>query len=262
MSMKNIRILATCRQSELLRATTLVFDTVRVGFPTANIKVFLNDPKPEEAEQITRSANNCGCEIIAIPKTLHHVWLEDLIKKESEPWVSLDTDIVLWQSCENWKFDGAALAGRYIPQFKDKWTKCITRPRLHTSLLYINPVEVRERVAKYSAQFPDTQFADKPFNPLANLIRQTIIPHREGRILRNYFYDTCSMLYHAIGGQHFNDLHLDCYDHIHAGTVSDLVAPCYPEDQIQETHFAIFENPNLAKGLWHSQDQFYKKHAI
>jgi len=38
----NVFILATCRKPELLRMATLVFETIRVGFPTASINVFIN----------------------------------------------------------------------------------------------------------------------------------------------------------------------------------------------------------------------------
>jgi hypothetical protein len=43
---------------------------------------------------------------------------------------------------------------------------------------------------------------------------------------------------------------LDCYDHLNFGTISDIVAPYYPDNHFREAHFWIFENPELLRGQW------------
>lgn len=259
----NVQILLTCRDAELLPAATLVFKTLRVGFPTANVTVTLNFQDGHAlnynsvAAAARSSIQDAGLTAIRIDQTIHHEWIKELLERESHPFFLCDTDMVFFDSFEKWTFpEDCAMAGRYVPQFKDKFTNCITRPRLHTSLLYMNPVEIRKRVEKYFGQFPKT-----PFNPMPNLIYPCQFPMREGRIVRNLFHDTCCLLYQAIAGQHFTEPMLDCYAHLNFGTISDLIAPHYPEERWRESHFAIFENPELARGAWKAQQAFYEKHA-
>lgn len=194
--------------------------------------------------------------MIVSPKVDHHEWILGLIESETEPFWIADTDLVFWSDIEKFDFDSAVLAGRYIPRFKCKFANASTKPRLHTSLLRINPLSVKEWVKAYGEKFPDTYCTPRP--TLQDLIFPRYIPSRDGD---PHFYDTASLLYQAIGGRKFDERHLDCYDHLNAGTLSDLVAPCYPEYRIRETQFSIFENPQLAKGSWKLQDAFYAKHA-
>lgn len=254
----NVYILATCRNPELLRATTMVFDTLRVGFPTANIYTRLNfTPNGDISHQIAATAEKSGV-VFRTEDTIHHDWISGLIRDESEPFFILDTDVVFWKSVEGWKFDDdVAIAGRFIPSFFDRFTNCITMARLHTALLYINPVLVRRKVDEYFKQFPDT-----PFNPKPNPVNPTFVPLRIGILSRSYFYDTCSMLYHSIGGLPFTFDQLDCYDHLGFGTISDIVCPHYRDKAWREMHFAAFADPSLLKGSWKTDDLFYASQRV
>lgn len=247
-----VKILATCRNPELLRATTLVFDTLRVGFPTANVEVYYNGLiETVEKRFVREAAQKCGAQWIDCEHTIHHIWIERILRGSEPVWIC-DTDIVFWKDMELWDFGNAAMAGRYVPRFFDRFVNCITMPRLHTSLLYLNPDRIREEVEKYFGQFPDT-----PFNPRPNLIHPCFYPHRVGSSVKNYFHDTCSILYQAIGGDIFLPHHNDCYDHLNFGTISDVVCPYYPNYNWRQRHFAVFENPALLKGAWRTDEQFY-----
>lgn len=251
--MKNpkVFILATVRNPELIRGTTLVFDTLRTGFPNSDVTVFTNNIPDAHIINVIKRAGDCECNITNLHQTtIHHQWIELLLKTYDEPFIVLDTDICFWKSCE-WDYGTAALSGRFTPQFYDLFTKCITRSRLHGSFLYFNPALIRAQVEQYRARFPDT-----PFNPLANLIYPVVIPGAK----HSYFHDTCCLLYQAIGGKSFAESQLDSYDHLNCGTISDIVGPHLTDLRLREAHFAVFENPQLAKGVWRQQMAYYQKH--
>lgn len=252
-----VHLLCTCRKPELLRAATLVFDSIRVGFPTATLDVFWNGlADTPEMERTRDSAKSTGANFVCITHITHHQWLHSLVKHATEPLIVADTDLVFFDNFERFEFGNAILAGRYTPQFRCKFANAITKPRLHTCLLWIDPVKVREAVTKYGERFPDCYATPRP--TLEDLIFPRYIPQRVGM---PYFYDTASLLYQAIGGHSFTPEQLDSFSHLNSGTLSDLVAPAYPEYRIRETHFSIYENPQLAKGNWRLHDAFYAANA-
>lgn len=234
-------ILHTVRKPELEPYSNLVFKTLRVGFPTAEVFVHCNGPALDPVW-------SKGLDVRVIDQTIHHEWINELMLQYSEPFWILDGDVIFWDSVESWEFD-QPLAGRRIPQWMDEFTNCITRPRLHTSLMYIDPAGVTDRLLKYKSQFPDT-----PFNPFPNLINPLCVP-RKGR---TYFYDTTALLFNAIGGQSFTERQLDCFDHLNFGTISDIVLPRLRDgERMQNCREAIIRDNSLAKGLWRIQEQYY-----
>lgn len=245
-------ILATVRNPELLRATTLAFDTLRTGFPNSEVTVFTNNIPDGQIMPVIKAAGDVDCKILNLHQTtIHHEWIEMLLKTMDEPFIILDTDVCFWKSCE-WEYGNAALSGRFIPQFFDQFTKCVTRARLHGSFLYFNPALIVAQIEKYKAQFPAT-----PFNPVANLVYPVVIPGTQ----HSYFHDTCCLLYQAIGGKPFSEDQNDSYDHLNCGTISDIVGPHLKDIRLREAHFGVFENPALAKGVWRTQKEYYAKHA-
>ena len=255
----NVFVLCTCRRLELIRASTLVFDTLRVGYPTAHVTVFLNALEPDDrVAEITDACRRAGVErIVDLPEgTIHHEWIERLVAEEDEPLVVLDTDVVFWSSCEDWSF-ARPLAGRLIPEYFDPFANCITRPRLHGSHLWVRPREVRAAVEEYRAQFPSTRF-----NPGANLFYPLYLPAMLNGRRVSYFHDTCCLLYHAIGGDAFAPAQLDAYDHLFCGTISDLVGPRLPSIDLAGLHRKWLAEPRTARGLWREQEQYYRANAV
>lgn len=252
-----VHIFATVRKEELLPAATLIFKTLRTGFPTAEICVYWNGLNACKEENIVHDISaqlNAHWDIVG--NTTHHEWVARLIREEQESFWICDTDIIFWDSMEQWGFGSHSLSGRFSPQFRCQFSNAVTRPRLHTCLLRIDPVKVRAEVEAYGKKFPDCYATPRP------TIDDLVFPRYMPNLSRlPYFSDTCSLLYNAIGGYRFSENHLNCFDHLGSATLSDLVAPCYPEYRMRETHFAIFENPQLAKGSWKLQDEFYAKHA-
>ena len=246
----SVHILATCTNPDLIRATTLVFDTLRVGFPTTKVTVWLNRMQPEHAKLILPLADKVGSEVLPCD-TAHPKWIAELIEREKEPFFICDTDVVFWKSFEQWDFSGNAMAGRYVPQFFDVWTKAVTRPRLHTSLLFLDPGLILKDLEKNRSLHPNNAFA--PWPPM---IYPLMIPWWP----KTYFHDVCCLLYQTIGGHRFTTSALDCYDHLQAGTISDEIGKAYPG--LSAEHAIFLDNPKLMRGLWRAHDNFYAAHAV
>lgn len=248
----NVKILVTCRKEELLEGSILVFETLRRGFPTAKIEVFLNNIELKSCKElIVKRARSCKCKIVDLEKTtIHHEWINDLLSKEVDPFYILDTDVIFWSNFERFNFEEHPMAGRRIPEWNDEFTRARTRARLHTSLLYFNPEVMEENLTKYFEQFPST-----PFNPFPNLVNPVVIPYKG----KAFFHDTCCLLYHAIGGFAFQDEHLETHDHMNFSTITDIV---YPQlsmaKEMEEARQAIYRNPDKAKGLWRLQELYYQ----
>ncbi len=248
-------ILATCRKAELLPAATLVFDSLRTGFPNAEVIVFDNGNSDDHKAAIREKVKEVGGTWVRMPeRVIHHQWIEGITEKmmdeRQEPFYFLDTDVVFWENFEQWGFDKKIpLAGRYIPRFADDFTLCDTVERLHTSLLWVNPDAVRKQLIEFKRRFPVSDF-----NPLANLYYPLHVPP-------DTFYDTCSMLYQAVGGQPFTRTQLNCYDHLFCGTISDIVGPHLNDGGMQARHQDYFKDPTSMRGIWKKQDEYYRAKA-
>ena len=244
----NVHILATCRKLELLPYTTLVFETLRVGFPTAKVFVTINNIPPECGRQ---AVLDCITKVGAgfdDDNTIHHEWIDKLIQTEQEPFWVCDTDLIFFDSFENVTSD-SPLTGWCIPEWQDEFSGAITRSRLHPSLLRIDPKLVKEKLAAFRSVTPDT-----PFTPFCNPVYPICLPFN-GRM---YFHDTLSLLYHAIGGQPFTDEQLDNYFHFNFGTIPDIVIPRLSGSRkMVEAREMVMANPRLGRGAWRNQQDYY-----
>jgi hypothetical protein len=251
-----VKILAQCTNPELLKATTMVFETLRVGFPTAEVTVYWKGlDKSSEWKAVGDACQKAEVQhFFSIPEGPHADWIQRMVEENQEPFYLCDTDMVFWKSFEGFRFGEAPLAGRFVPQFFDKFTQCATRPRLHTALLYIDPDRVRSATQSYFEAVPNT-----PYNPRPNLYRPVFYPFRTGKVLRNYFHDVCGLLYQAIGGASFHVEHLDANDHMQCGTIVDTVGARYPDMRI--CNYAAMDNPKILKGAWRQDDAFYAANA-
>ena len=186
---------------------------------------------------------------------VHHEWIERLVNKEEEPFWICDTDVMFHSRVEDWEFEGA-MAGRLIPEFRCGFARRITHARLHTALMWLDPVEIKKRIADVDAITPNHPFKTPIpcFAPLYYSRRESLLQPPE-----HYFFDTCAQLYHCIGGQKFSDEQLDAYSHLNCGTYLDLVESTYPG--LRQRFEQMQKDPKSAIGLWKIQDQFYKKMA-
>ncbi len=240
-------ILATCRKEELRPYTELVFKTLRVGFPTAEVEVHFNGGTIGTVEKTCDLAVAAGCKLNSIKETTHHDWISGLLLEQNEPFWLVDPDVIFYGKVEHWEF-GGPLAGYRIPEFNDPFLKAITRARLHTSLLYVNPEYVRLAWKSYLGRHPSTRF-----NPAADCVNPLYMPLNRQTI----FYDTMALMYHAIGGEQFTPEQKNAYFHFHFGTFSDLVLPSMP-DEMKLLRNHVLHQPEAGIGMWRAQDEWFE----
>ncbi len=244
-----VHLLASCLDEKDLNGTLLTFKTLRVGFPTAQVHVWGNGLSLKVESLVRKRFEG---EYTPIEAIAHDEWIERLINKSSRPFWICDTDVVFYNCVEGWKFN--YFAGGYEPAFVEPWSRTHKVDRLHTCLMYINPLDVRSRMASYIRRYHPSNF---PFAPEVTMIKQAYIPQGDKPPL---FYDTCAGMYHAIGGEHFNNEQLLAYEHLHCGVYASRISRVLPG--IVDVHNRVFDNTECAKGLRQQQFEFYKKNAI
>jgi hypothetical protein len=254
----NVLILATCRRPELLNMATMVFKTFRVGFPKANLTVFANGLSWDARDAVRSEATNIRGSFEFTTPTIHHEWIERLVENNNEPFWICDTDVIFYESIERFdpEFTSDHLAGWRIPEWRDSFSGAITRARLHTSLLRINPKLLREKITAYEARIAET-----PFTPKVNLFYPLVLPFKN----EPYFYDTGSLLYHAVGGRAFTEEQKSAFCHFNFGTIPDIVLPRLPAkeaSQMEQARRCIMSNPSWGIGAWRSQEEFYNNHLV
>lgn len=247
-----VHILVSCRRRELLRASTLVFKSVRTGFPTSSIMVHMNRMDPELHDQIMPHVKAVQPDGILQVDTIHHRWIEQLSIEQESPFWICDTDQIFWSKVEDWNF--GTLAGRYIPKWRNEYAGCVEIPRLHTSLMWLDPMAVQTAIAIWKGKFPE-----QVWTPTINLFRPIVIPMGRGM---NLFADCTAMLYSAIGGQRFEPYQMDAYTHLNFGTIEDQVYPRMSDRaQLQEARNRFWLAPEEFKGDWRRQDAYYASRA-
>lgn len=248
-----VHILATCRAPELLPYTELVLQTLRLGFPTAPVTIWNNGLPDYALAALTARAEALDFTLTLPAPTIHHQWIENLLGQRDEPFILCDTDLIFYENFEPFltQFQGQPLAGYRIPEWHDDFSGCLTRARLHTSLLYVDPVAIKKALLAYHAPLAETVFT-----PRVNLIHPLVLPCKR----QACFHDTSSLLYHAVGGLAFTDEMKDTFFHAHFGTIPDVVLPRLPADTalaMAQARAMILENPARGHGQWRTQDAYY-----
>ncbi len=249
----NVHILFTLLNPARLKSSLLVFRSIRTGFPTANIIVYVNGDVQKSCRKLVEAAfDNARANRIQIGLHSHGQWIETVLFHESGPFWICDTDIVFFNKAEHWFAGSSALySGRFEPQFWESWTRTIHMARIHPSLVWFNPQPLRAAIRAWPGKH---EF----FNTVqTNLIQWSVVPE-SGRDLR--FYDTLSGLYHAIGGRVFSEKENEAFGHLYCGTYADLISGHHPN--LCDKHEAVAKNQELARGLWKEQQEWYRQNAV
>lgn len=248
-----INILVTINGADGLDAATLVFKTLRVGFPNNPVTVYLNgvaDWPVEHIKVVCSAAYSVGACVNPTLKTIHHRWIESLIDIADEPFYILDTDVVFWKEFPKGPPRDTAIWGEYVPRFHDPVSGAFTVDRLHTALMYIDS-ERFKHVVKLRAR--DIKF-NETFTPLVNFIYPALIPFNVDYV----FYDTMAAAYQAGLGARFTERETECFTHLHCATWVDQIG-----DRIKglkDLHKAVYTDINAAKQLRELQQKFYNEH--
>lgn len=213
-----VQILIAVPEEKYYDNCTLVFKTLRFGFPTAKVHVTVNAVGPSAVRwRATNAASAGGADgIVQADHRLHHAdWIKQCIEEHQDsdgPLIILDGDCHFWKSCEDWKFD-ALMAGYYVPEIWNDWSQCRSMPRLHASFLWFKDVPALRHALKAACPLADEYIPYNPFMGSLQFINGEPI-----------FWDTCSNLYNTIGGAHFGPEHLACYEHLNSSGFRDEMA--------------------------------------
>jgi hypothetical protein len=249
-----VHILVTCPKVELLPAATLVFQTIRVGFPDQPVYVQANGSLGLNYHPIRRAVLAVGGRWMESPYDgAHDDWIARQLQWATSPFWICDTDVVFWRRFE-FESDGSTLAGVRTPSFYEPWSKAQYRERLHTCLMRLDPQQFQDATMAYM-----DRVNLYPFRPAIELVRQQWQPERRGNSLTHHFYDTLAMAWHAFGGQEFNREQIESFDHLNCATYVDRIAPSLDFD-IQAAHKAVYEDPERLRGSWARQFEWFESH--
>jgi hypothetical protein len=255
-----VHILATVRKPELLDAALLVFRTLRTGFPTAPVCVWGNALPPSAAATVQAAAQAVGAGFCNLPAISHDAWIEQVFTRSNEPFWICDTDMVFFGEVQGSQFPVQGLfAGRHEPEFAEEWTGTRHMERLHTCLMWFQPVPLRCAIRAWMSRIPEPWGASAQFP----LFRQHFIPLRRSLngAVETLFYDSCAGLYHALGGTPFTPSQNAAFEHLHCGTYADAVdAPSLKN--LREVHGAVYANPAAAAGLSTQQTKYYQSRQL
>lgn len=251
---KYVYILTWCDRLENLYGTTLVFKTLRVGFPTAKIHVVDNASLPAVRPVLRQYAQECNANFTQLEQGIaHYQFIEQILNEQLEgSAIFVDPDICFWENVERWSFE-QLMAGRLIPKYACEYSGCITHLRLHTSFLWISNVCVlREQLKNLRSQYIEFE----PFRP--------VMFKAEGIWQR---FDTGGTLYAALSEQMyaFTEKELQAYDHLFCGTHLKMVAsklnPYYAFMFIG-LHKAVQQDHTKLKDAWKMQDDYFNSLAV
>lgn len=248
-----VHILATVRNPELLRAALLVFNSVRTGFPTANIRVYPNVTcdAPEADRAIQQAALDADCQVVQFEPHqywTHPEWIRHVITENTGYHWICDTDMVFHEKVEHWEFSEEHMAGWYIPTFRCDYTESITVKRLHTCLMWLNCDAIRKVL--------ETE------NRILGAPDDLISPITFWNGGKKYFHDTMGQLanHREVNCAGFREKQLDCFTHLFSGTMLDLMSKAVPG--LAEAHRLAYEYPDKLRGQWETQLKWYADRQV
>ena len=237
-------ILTFCNDIKLIYGTLLVFKTLRVGFPTAEVYVFDNGSCPEALPLIEEQAKSAGCHFIPMQQTPFVDFYKWALLEQTEynSIVLLDPDVIFWKNAEKMQPLGL-FSGRLIPAMVSQGITAL--PRIHPSFVRIpDVIALRQALQKTRSNVVDQLFASM-----------------DGK---EYFWDTLAMLHHVVAGTPFTEDQLDCYDHLFFGCHFPSIQSTLPKNSaIERGHLAaIAGNFDAIKGLWRDQEKDFANNSV
>lgn len=253
--MTRVYVITFCHNMDLLYGSTLVFPSIRTGFPNADLVVIDNGSIAEAIPFIQTSVAHAHGKFYRISTISHHDLLRQIVFGNQQPIAIVDPDVCFWQSMES-VLSGMKphelIAGRLIPSFNDPYTGCLTKARIHTSCLLIpDPVALANRIQ----QITNDKFNWDAFRPVMISV--------DGQWVR---YDTLAGLMHLSENiKVFSDEDLECYDHLFCGSHIDWFCERTPDSpwksKFIELHQRTKKDYSSLRGVWRLQNEFFKDAA-
>ena len=257
-----VKILVAVNDIAQFDACTLCCETLRVGWPTAHIYVYVNGGAHygDIADKLQRF-NVLPVDLFSTKPIHHPDWIrQQVLQKSPGPLVIADPDIVYWKSCEDWEFNSETLlAGHANPRMWNDFARCVSVPRIHTHMMvFPDTKRLRNEIilAYPPAYEPFGEFCS--FDPFKGRVM-----FEEGHPV---FWDNCANLYSMLGAgrvKHFTTEHTQCYDHLNSASYYEFI-----RDRVDPATKAGFtyaygewlKNPR--PGLWPMMDRYYEQKAI
>lgn len=247
-------IVTWCKSEETFYGNSLVFETIRTGFPAARIFVLDNNSRPDLRARLAKLAEGVGATFLTPQGEAHHWQILDQIAMnealESNSICFVDPDVIFWGPVEGWQFGEALVAGRLLPAFQDEYTGTATMPRLHTSLLFLPDIQaLRQRIHAMRGG----HFEFEPFRPFM------------GPMLGDWVrWDCAATLYGALKekAHAFTDEQLDAYDHLFCGTHAAVVKAALNNPRYAEIHAEAASGGRNLRGIWREQEAHFRKRPL
>jgi hypothetical protein len=252
-----VYISAYSRSSDGDKRASLFLDTIRVGFPTA--RIYVECSLACDDNEFMERCHKLNLFITPLKIHNHGLWHETLFGVNQTPYIICDTDMVFFDSMEevlpaDLANQELGMVGRYIPEFYDPMLKCIHSARLHTSLMYINPMVFKNMLDKV---WPDSREI-YTYTPLASLIKPQVIFFNQRPMFFDCFAHACHV---GVPFAILQDAALNRYEHLMCGAwLEDAVRrlPTNLGEQLTKCHELALADKNSIRGLWKAQDEYYK----
>jgi hypothetical protein len=247
---EDVYVITYCRSMDLFYGTSLFLETIRVGFPKSNILIIDNGSIPEAVLHLKNLASKCNAKFNPISERPHWLLIQNMVMTAKRPFAIVDPDVIFWEKMDDLD---AIVSGRLIPNFIDPFSECITKERLHTSLLKFSDPQ---HLQSLTHSVRKTKFEWQPFQP-------TMI-EVNGKWIR---YDTAAVLYSSIKplSKPFSKKELDSYDHLFCGSHLDQVLPKmgpFGEVFLEFHNQASKGNLSALKGIWKIQEKFFELQSL
>lgn len=229
-------------------SASIVFETLRTGFPSAEIEVGVAGGSHGKLGLM----KSLGCKVHFYPYMYHPDWIRARVNGYDGPMVLLDGDVIFHEKAEHWEFE-KMLAGYCVPMIWNDFSKCIAFPRLHTSFLWIKDTkELRRQIID---AYPESRqdFGEycpfDPFSPRVMFIHGK--PH---------YWDTCCGLYQALGGTHFNEKQKAAYTHLHSASFYDVMIERLENKKgFEYLHREAYKEKEMMKLYQKSVENYYRE---
>lgn len=245
-------ILARWNEVDDIFGSTAVFDTLRVGFPNADVEIYhsgniriINEASLVKGAVLTYINNNFR----------HDEWIQWVVNEEQGEIVFVDTDMIFYTEVERMIAQyPAAISGRLVPAYYNEVVRADEVERFHTSLLHIKSCADLKLYIKQAAE----NRHNYPFNPFA--------PFQFKIAEKPFFFDTCANLYHTLPyhlKHAFTNELLNCYTHLVSGTMLKHVSSRMKDgERFKKLHLIAKEDKDSVKYLWREQSLYYKEHPL
>jgi len=240
-------ILTTCNAPENLRNTLMVFKTLRVGFPTADVFVVDNFSDSTTIPAIEDAAVSVGASFWRLPGRVEHGrFITDVTSRQQGAVAIVDTDVAFWASCEDIDIGDALFGGRFIPRLETP--DGVHVARIHPSLFLVPDAQKLWEACRHVA---DTGFKGIEFKPFESCY----YVDGDGRTV---MVDTCAVVSGALADRayHFGPRELERYDHLFLGTIPEMVdvLPLHEDTRGVIAAGHALERVEDLKGIWRQQN--------